>query len=77
MRQTAYAAVDFAVVYSLILIEDHPFGPRLDVNYLFDRRYVLAAGTGLAGGALAGRSSDTAASRRFVGLFVGARSCET
>lgn len=47
----AYATIDLAAVYHLALFEDHPLDLRLDVNNLFDRRYALSDGTGLAGGA--------------------------
>lgn len=47
----AYATVDLAAVYHLTLFEDHPIDLRLDINNVFDSRYQLSDGTGLAGGA--------------------------
>ena len=46
----AHFTLDLAAVYRLKLIENHPLDLRLDVTNLFDRRYALSDGTGLAGG---------------------------
>lgn len=50
-RLPAYATLDFAAVYRLVLSDRHPLDLRLDVTNLLDRRYALSDGTGLAGGA--------------------------
>lgn len=50
-RLPGHAMVDLAAVYHLKLLEDHPLDLRFDVTNLFDRRYALSDGTGLAGGA--------------------------
>ena len=47
----AHLTIDLAAVYRLKLIENHPLDLRLDITNVFNRRYALSDGTGLAGGA--------------------------
>jgi outer membrane receptor protein involved in Fe transport len=50
-RLTAHVVIDVSAVLTLDLFRDHGLDVRLDVTNLFDERYQLADGTGLAGGA--------------------------